>query len=74
MCSKENTEVPGGGEYGKWAVIICTYIIYAAFRFMAIFFDCWTIKIKTLQCSEMSGNFHTSTQCHIPEDFIHQQH
>jgi hypothetical protein len=36
MCSKENTEVPGGGENGKWAAIIHTYIIYAAFPFMAI--------------------------------------
>jgi len=69
MCSKENTEVPGGGENGKWAAIIHTYIICAAFPFMA-----WTIKIKALQSSEMSGNIHTLTQCHIPEDFNHQQH
>jgi len=73
MCSKENTEVPGGGKSGKWAVIIHTYIIYAVFPFMAILV-LLDHKVKALQSSEMSGNIHTSTQCHIPEDFSHQQH
>jgi hypothetical protein len=36
MCSKEHVEVPGGGENGKWTVIIHTYIIYTSFPFMAI--------------------------------------
>ena len=50
MCSKENTEVPGGGENRKWAVIIHTYIInMLPFALWLFFLDCWTIKIKALE-------------------------